>query len=266
MHPAAARGVPASRPGSRGRCSSYNPQVNSTQLINSPFAAPSAAPAAAPAELRSDALHALCLGDPADKCGAVSALYAKPPPLDAAIQLTQPLGVPGRPPRPTLVMPSQVPQRPASTREGRAALLHALAHIEFNAINLALDALWRFAGMPAQYYADWLQVAAEEAQHFCLLRAHLQTLEHDYGDFSGHDGLWQMAQRTQGDVLARMALVPRTLEARGLDASPAVRSKLASAGDHAAAAIVDVILRDEIGHVAIGNRWFRWCCCFCYCE
>jgi uncharacterized ferritin-like protein (DUF455 family) len=213
-----------------------------------------------PTELRTAALHALCLDEPGDKCCAVAALYAKPPPLDAAIELTQPPGVPGRPPRPTLVMPSQVPQRPVRTREGRAALLHALAHIEFNAINLALDALWRFAGMPAQYYADWLQVAAEEAQHFCLLRAHLQTLEHDYGDFCGHDGLWQMAQRTQGDVLARMALVPRTLEARGLDASPAVRSKLASAGDHAAAAIVDVILRDEIGHVAIGNRWFRWCC------
>jgi uncharacterized ferritin-like protein (DUF455 family) len=174
--------------------------------------------------------------------------------------LAEPPGLPGRPARPLLVLPSAVPQRPVRSREGRVALLHALAHIEFNAINLALDAVWRFAGLPAVYYREWLQVAAEEAAHFSLLSAHLHALGAAYGDLPGHDGLWQMAERTRGDVLARMALVPRTLEARGLDASPAVRNKLAAAGDHAAAAIIDVILRDEIGHVAIGNRWFRWCC------
>ena len=139
-------------------------------------------------------------------------------------------------------------------------MIHALAHIEFNAINLALDAIWRFPAMPAAYYADWLKVAAEEALHFSLLAAHLQTLGFGYGDFSAHNSLWDMAEKTSGDILARIALVPRTLEARGLDASPAVRAKLAQAGDIEAANILDVILRDEIGHVAIGNRWYGWLC------
>ncbi len=147
-----------------------------------------------------------------------------------------------------------------NTVAGRAALIHALAHIEFNAINLALDALWRFPGMPAEFYADWLQVASEEALHFTLLNTHLASLGHAYGDFNAHNSLWEMAEKTCEDVLARMALVPRTLEARGLDATPAVRAKLAQAGDEAAAAILDIILRDEVGHVAIGNRWYAWLC------
>jgi uncharacterized ferritin-like protein (DUF455 family) len=171
-----------------------------------------------------------------------------------------PPGLPRRPPRPELVLTGALPQRPVGTREGRIALIHALAHIEFNAINLALDALWRFAGMPRAYHLDWLRVAAEEAAHFTLLNHHLASLGAAYGDLPGHDGLWQMAERTRDDVLARMALVPRTLQARGLDASPAVRNKLAAAGDAAAAAIVDVILRDEIGNLAVGTRCFRWCC------
>ena len=139
-------------------------------------------------------------------------------------------------------------------------LLHALAHIEFNAINLALDAVWRFANMPVAFYADWLKVAAEEAHHFSLLIARLAEFGHAYGDFPAHDGLWDMCERTRGDVLARMALVPRTLEARGLDASPPIRARLHQAGDHASATILDVILRDEIGHVLIGNHWFRHLC------
>ncbi len=147
-----------------------------------------------------------------------------------------------------------------TTVEGRAALIHALSHIEFNAINLALDAVWRFDGMPRDFYADWLQVAAEEALHFTLLNEHLQSLGYAYGDFGAHNSLWEMAEKTAGDVVARMALVPRTLEARGLDATPAVRAKLAQAGDEAAAQILDIILRDEVGHVAIGNRWYRWLC------
>ncbi len=114
--------------------------------------------------------------------------------------------------------------------------------------------------MPQIYYADWLRVASEEASHFSLLSTHLQTLGFRYGDFPAHNSLWDMAEKTRNDVLARIALVPRTLEARGLDASPPVRAKLAQAGDHAAAAILDIILRDEIGHVAIGNRWFAWLC------
>ena len=168
--------------------------------------------------------------------------------------------IPGRPARPQLVPPLQVKRRSMRTVEGRAALIHALAHIEFNAINLALDAIWRFPGMPDQYYADWLQVAMEEAIHFSLLSGHLSTLGFYYGDFPAHNSLWDMAEKTQDDILARIALVPRTLEARGLDASPPVRAKLAQTGDLAAAAILDIILRDEIGHVAVGNRWYGWLC------
>ena len=114
--------------------------------------------------------------------------------------------------------------------------------------------------MPAAFFGDWLQVAAEEALHFSLLDAHLRTLGYAYGDFNAHNSLWEMADKTRDDLLARMALVPRTLEARGLDATPAVRAKLAQAGDAQAAAILDIILRDEVGHVAIGNRWYRWLC------
>jgi uncharacterized ferritin-like protein (DUF455 family) len=153
-----------------------------------------------------------------------------------------------------------VARRAAGSPEGRAALLHAIAHIEFNAINLALDAVWRFGGMPEAYYRDWLRVAVEEALHFSLLCERLAAHGARYGDFPAHDGLWEMAEKTAADVLARMALVPRTLEARGLDASPAIRAKLAAAGDEASARVIDVILRDEIGHVAIGNRWFRFLC------
>jgi len=222
---------------------------------------PTAAP---PAELRHAALHWLAATDADAKAAGVAALAAEwragRLSLDAAAALTAPASLPGRPARPLLVPPLEVKPRSMRTVEGRAALIHALAHIEFNAINLALDALWRFAGMPPDYYADWLRVAAEEALHFSLLRDHLRTLGFDYGDFSAHNSLWDMAEKTAGDPLARIALVPRTLEARGLDASPPMRAKLAQAGDLAAAAILDVILRDEIGHVAIGNRWFGWLC------
>jgi len=147
-----------------------------------------------------------------------------------------------------------------NTAWGRAAQIHAMAHIEFNAINLALDAVVRFSQLPPAYYTDWLRVADEEALHFDLLAQHLSSLGFAYGDFPAHNGLWEMAERTCDDVLARMALVPRTLEARGLDASPLVRAKLWQAGDHRAAEILDVILRDEIGHVAVGNRWFYFLC------
>ena len=219
--------------------------------------------------LRRGALDALCLADPEAKAAQARALHAA---LDAGdtIDATDagarlavpaaPAALPGRPARPRLVAPTAVPLRSPFTAPGRAALLHAIAHIEFNAINLALDAVWRFAGMPPSYYADWLRVASEEALHFTLLRDHLRTLDHDYGDFDAHDGLWAMAERTAGDPLARMALVPRTLEARGLDATPPMQARLAQAGDARAVAILDIILRDEIGHVAIGNRWYRFLC------
>ncbi|MBT9610630.1 MAG: ferritin-like domain-containing protein [Aquabacterium commune] len=168
--------------------------------------------------------------------------------------------MPGRPARPNLVSATQVPSRSPFTLEGRAALLHAICHIEFNAINLALDAVWRYADMPMQFYLDWLRVASEEALHFGLLRAHLQSLGFDYGDFDAHDGLWGMCEKTRDDIVARMALVPRTLEARGLDATPLIQQKLTRAGDLAAVAILDTILRDEVGHVAIGNHWFHHLC------
>jgi uncharacterized ferritin-like protein (DUF455 family) len=168
--------------------------------------------------------------------------------------------IPGKPDRPELVPPLNVKRRAMHTVEGRAVLIHALTHIEFNAINLALDAIWRFSDMPQEYYSDWLQVAQEEAYHFNLLANHLISLGYAYGDFPAHNSLWEMVERTEADVLARMALVPRTMEARGLDATPAIRAKLAQAGDQAAAAILDIILRDEIGHVGIGNRWFAYLC------
>jgi uncharacterized ferritin-like protein (DUF455 family) len=167
---------------------------------------------------------------------------------------------PGRPERPCLVAPHAVPRRRADTEVGRAALIHALAHIEFNAVNLALDAAHRFAGMPPDYYDDWLRVADEEATHFELLRGHLASLGHDYGDFPAHNGLWEMALKTAHDPLVRMALVPRVLEARGLDATPLIADKLRRAGDLRAIEILGVVERDEIGHVAIGSRWFEWLC------
>lgn len=216
-------------------------------------------------ELRQLALEALCLTDPIAKLAAVHGLWAgrHDVSLSAAALSVAPEflpKVPGRPAQPRLIDPAKVPSRSPFTLEGRAALLHAIAHIEFNAINLALDAVWRFDDLPEAFYFDWLQVAAEEARHYSLLVEHLASMGYAYGDFDAHDGLWLMALRTQDDVLARMALVPRTLEARGLDATPAIQAKLARAWDARAVEILDVILREEIGHVAIGNRWYAWAC------
>jgi uncharacterized ferritin-like protein (DUF455 family) len=173
------------------------------------------------------------------------------------------LPLPGRPARPELVHPARVPRRSPFKPEGLAALLHAIAHIEFNAINLALDAAWRFEGMPRDFHLDWVRVAAEEAYHFGLLVQLLADLGHAYGDFAAHDNLWTMCTRTQDDGVARMALVPRTLEARGLDATPQIQERLRAVGSPMALRAVDVleiILRDEVGHVAIGNHWYRWLC------
>jgi len=215
-------------------------------------------------ELRRVALDCLLIAEPAEKMAAVAAMADAWRAGQLQLEETAPLHtdapIPGRPQRPALVPPLAVGRRSMATGEGRAMLIHALSHIEFNAINLALDALWRFAAMPAEYYVDWLRVAAEEATHFGLLSAHLQQLGYAYGDFPAHDSLWEMVDKTRDDVLARMALVPRTLEARGLDAIPPLRAKLAQAGDHAAAAILDIILRDEVGHVEIGHRWFSHLC------
>jgi uncharacterized ferritin-like protein (DUF455 family) len=215
-------------------------------------------------ELRQRALQALCTADPREKAALARSLFegARQLPLAPAAPLP-PGPLPGRPTLPRLVHPARVPRRSPAKPEGLAALLHAIAHIEFNAINLALDAAWRFEGMPDAFHHDWLRVAAEEAYHFSLLADHLQSLGHAYGDFDAHDGLWSMCEKTADDVVARMALVPRTLEARGLDATPLIQQKLRQVGTPAAlraVEILDVILRDEVGHVAIGNHWYRWLC------
>ena len=215
-------------------------------------------------ELRALALAAFTLADPSQKAAAVRTLAAEAATLacDAAAFFPRPEG-PGRPDRPLLIHPRAMPKRSPHTVAGHAALMHSIAHIEFNAINLALDAAWRFGGLPEAYYRDWIEVAGEEALHFSLLQDHLHSLGFAYGDFDAHDGLWTICVSTEGDVLARMALVPRTLEARGLDATPLIQAKLRNlpyAHAREAVLILDRILADEVGHVAIGNHWFHYLC------
>lgn len=243
------------------------------------YAPDSSTPAAKPPEsLRHRALAALAQAEPAQKVALTHALFSDLNDLRDASGLSQALdvsarfnlailgltdAVPGRPDRPAMVPPSEVRQRSPFTDDGMAALLHAICHIEFNAINLALDAVWRFPNMPVEFYRDWLRVADEEATHFSLLRALLQDFGYDYGQFPAHDGLWEMCVKTADDIVARMALVPRTLEARGLDATPLIQAKLKKVGSPTALRavdILDIILRDEVGHVAIGNRWYAWLC------
>ena len=217
-----------------------------------------------PSHLANRTRECLLICNPDAKLACVATLWSDwqagavaLPPGDAPVETIE---IPGRPEQPPLVPPQNVPRRSAGTREGHAALIHALAHIEFSAINLALDAAYRFRGLPRDYYSDWLQVAFEEAYHFRLLRAHLRTLGYDYGAFNAHDGLWEMAVKTAHDPLHRMALVPRLLEARGLDASPAIITKLRNIGDARGAEILEIILHDEIGHVRVGNRWYEYFC------
>ena len=205
----------------------------------------------------------LLASEPASKVALTQALWAEwQQGLVNAGEAEVRVGIanPGRPAKPMLVSPMQVPRRRLGSREGHAAMIHAITHIEFNAINLALDAAHRFADMPVAYYADWLRVAAEEASHFALLNQHLTSLGYAYGDFAAHDGLWEMAQKTTHDLLLRMALVPRVLEARGLDATPAITQKLQQIGDTRAVEILYIIAHDEIGHVAVGSRWFAYLC------
>jgi uncharacterized ferritin-like protein (DUF455 family) len=217
--------------------------------------------------IRQASLTALCIADPVDKVKSVQSLWETHHELalrpDERLHSPHDVLLPGRPALPRLIPPKQVPTRTPFTPDGLASLLHAVCHIEFNAINLALDAVWRFHGMPETYYTDWLRVAYEESQHFEMLHTHLKSLGYAYGDFDAHDGLWQMCERTAEDVLARMALVPRTLEARGLDATPLIQAKLRKVATPAATRaveILDTILRDEVGHVAIGNHWYKWLC------
>jgi uncharacterized ferritin-like protein (DUF455 family) len=217
-----------------------------------------------PSHLADRALECLLICSPDAKRTCVATLWSDwqagaiaLPPDGASVE---PIDTPGRPEQPPLVPPQKVQRRSVGTRAGHAALIHALAHIEFNAINLALDAAYRFRNLPRDYYTDWLQVAFEEAYHFGLLREHLRALGYDYGTFNAHDGLWEMAVKTAHDPLHRMALVPRLLEARGLDASPAIITKLRNIGDVRGAEILGIILHDEIGHVRVGNRWYEYFC------
>ena len=239
-----------------------------------PFSPPHAHTTPPTDSLRVQALSVLREPDVGTKCAQAQALaqQALNPRADWDLGTALPCPdqpLPGRPVKPTLIDPAQVPTRSPFTPEGRAALLHAICHIEFNAINLALDAVWRFPGMPEVFYADWLRVAGEEAQHFELLHTLLLALggpngeRWHYGSFPAHDGLWTMCEKTAHDITARMALVPRTLEARGLDATPLIQAKLRKVNTPDALAMcaaLDTILRDEVGHVAIGNHWYGWLC------
>ena len=207
--------------------------------------------------------HCLSLADPQEKCTAVAELAGKVGektfrwdpefPLEA-------VKAPGRPEQPELVAPSAVPRRRLGSDEGRAALVHAIAHIEFNAINLALDAVCRFRDMPEAYYLDWISVADDEARHFQLLATRLGQLGRQYGDYPAHNGLWEMAEKTSGSCLVRMALVPRVLEARGLDVTPGMIDRLRGVGDNETVSALEIILAEEVRHVAVGTHWFNYCC------
>lgn len=207
------------------------------------------------------ALTALQAKDPEEKCRLVHTLWHQcaDQPLALVEQCLAP-EQPGRPAQPELVHPNSVPRRRLGSDKGRAALVHAVAHIEFNAINLALDAALRFAHMPEAYYRDWLSVAEDEARHYELLAKRLADLDCRYGDLPAHNGLWEMAMATSSDVMMRMALVPRVLEARGLDVTPGMIERLLSAGDEQTVAALRVILAEEERHVAIGSHWFQWVC------
>lgn len=180
--------------------------------------------------------------------------------LEGAESVVERLERPGRPDAPELVAPADVPRRGMRNLAERLALIHSLAHIEFNAVNLGWDAVYRFRDLPRSYYDDWVQVAADEARHFIALRQRLRDNDSDYGQFQAHNGLWEMALKTDSDFTARMALVPRVLEARSLDVVPKINQKLASAGDHQTVAVLEMIEREEVAHVAAGSRWFEYSC------
>lgn len=232
------------------------PLITACSLVHSPHRSTPLANATTLEYLRASALLARNMVDPREKVLATRDLARK-----AFGEARTPMvELQGNPKPPKLVSPKLLPRRSLASAAGRATLLHAVVHIEFNAINLALDIVARFDTTSNAFVLDWLGVAEEEAYHFALLQAHLVSLGANYGDFDAHNGLWEMAEKTQASLLSRLALVPRTLEARGLDVSPAMREKLLQAGDERAADILSIILRDEVGHVAIGNRWFRHYC------
>ncbi|MCW8806833.1 MAG: ferritin-like domain-containing protein [Rhodanobacter sp.] len=215
-------------------------------------------------DLHAAAKRCLDATDPIDKLRLThatwQALQAGELLVDPASPPPESIAAPGRPDKPRLVNARQVPQRGLGSEQGRAALVHAVTHIEFNAINLAWDAVYRFRGKPDAYYRDWASCANDEARHFALLSGRLTELGHAYGDFDAHDGLWAMAEKTAHHDTARMALVPRVLEARGLDVTPGMIARLRHLGDNRTVAILEVILSEEVAHVAAGTRWYRHCC------
>ena len=218
-----------------------------------------------PASLRAAAILAISARDLDEKtCIAQWAAHRW---SERSLSLRSPLDPPlperpGRPAKPELLPPRLVPKRNLNSTAGRIALLHALAHIELNAIDLALDIVARFAAepMPRSFFDGWTQVAFEEAKHFKLIRDRLTALGSYYGALPAHDGLWQAAHDTRNDLPARLAVVPLILEARGLDVTPALQQKMRDTGDTQSAAILDTIYHDEKKHVAVGAKWFRFLC------
>nr|WP_298683591.1 ferritin-like domain-containing protein [uncultured Dongia sp.] len=211
-------------------------------------------------DLAQEAVGILSTADAVEKAAAARALgVAWREGRAAFLAPAQPPARPARPARPELRRPGDMPKRKAGGNlEKRVALLHALAHIELNAIDLAWDLIARFgtADLPRSFFDDWVRVGDEEALHFTMLVSRLRELGAEYGDLPAHDGLWQSAEETSHDLLARLAIVPLVLEARGLDVSPATIAELRRSGDEASAAALEIIYRDEIGHVAAGKRWF----------
>jgi len=218
------------------------------------------------ASLAEAAWQIVSAADPADKVrlAAAAAGLWRERRLSLGTRSTRPPmpDRPGRPERPELLPPSRMPRRSTQGLRGRIALLHSLAHIELNAVDMTWDLVARFVDepMPLSFFDNWVEVGAEEAGHFALVSRRLRELGAAYGDLPAHDGLWQAAQATGGDLLARLAVVPLVLEARGLDVSPGMIASLETAGDHESAAVLGVIYRDEKKHVAHGAKWFRFLC------
>ncbi|WDI31998.1 ferritin-like domain-containing protein [Hyphococcus flavus] len=212
----------------------------------------------------------LTASDPAEKCAAAvraDRLLASGAPLGQAVASLP--DKPARPDQPVLVPPGEVPKRRLGSEAGRTALLHAIAHIEFNAIDLAFDMAARFTpeiekmGLDSDAFArDWVRIGSEEARHFSMINQRLNQLGSEYGAFPAHNGLWEAASNTQQNALARLAIAPLILEARGLDVTPDMIERLRSAGDEESVSILEVIYREEVGHVACGKRWFDAICAY----
>jgi uncharacterized ferritin-like protein (DUF455 family) len=215
-------------------------------------------------ELRAQCLKALVANDLNEKLDQVKAIYksfkSHQIKIDSKTDIKHRYHLPGAPSKPDIVAPRLVEKRSTSTQHGKLIFIHALAHIEFNAINLALDIIWRFKNLPEQFYIDWLQIAYEEQTHFNLLNDYLKKFDLTYGSFNAHNSLWEMAERTSHDLIHRLALIPRTMEARGLDVTPTIIGKFKQQKNDDIVAILKIIYEDEIHHVSIGNMWYRWAC------